>query len=326
MKNKIIAIISALVITTVCSAALVSCSEGATDGKIKIVATVFPEYDWIMNVLGEKKDDYSVTLLADSKADLHNYQPTVADIATVSSCDLFIYVGGESDDWAEDALKNAINKNMKTINLLETLGEMAKEEKLVEGMQGEEEADEDEEEGIEYDEHVWLSLKNAAIFVKEIKNVLSGLDAANAGVFESNANEYISKLAALDTRYEQAVAEAKVKTLLFGNRFPFRYLVDDYGLDYYAAFVGCSAETEASFETVIFLANKVDELGLKNIMIIESSDGKIARTVRDNTRSHDQNILTMDSLQSSTIKEYLSGRTYLGVMEQNLSVLIEALG
>lgn len=300
--------------------------------KIKIVTTVFSEYDWTMNVLGDQKDNAEVALLLDSGADLHSYQPTVADIAKIATCDLFIYVGGESDEWVDDALKNATNPNMIVINLLETLGDKAKEEEIVEGMEGEEhdhdegEEHDDEEEETEYDEHVWLSLKNAVIFVNEIASALGKIDKDNASAYESNAKDYIGKLSALDNQFEEAVAAATTKTLLFGDRFPFRYLVDDYGISYYAAFVGCSAETEASFETIVFLSGKVDELGLTAILKIESSDGSIAQTIKNNTNGKNQKILTMDSLQSATKNEYVVGRTYLKVMQDNLAVLTEALG
>ena len=312
---------------------LTACSDSQKNNdKIKIVTTVFSEYDWTMSVLGDKKDNADVTLLLDSGADLHSYQPTVADIAKVATCDLFIYVGGESDEWVDDALKNATNKNMIVINLLETLGDKAKEEELVEGMQGEEHDHEEgeehngEEEETEYDEHVWLSLKNAVIFVNEIASALGKIDKENASAYESNAKDYIGKLSALDNQFEEAVAAATTKTLLFGDRFPFRYLVDDYGISYYAAFVGCSAETEASFETIVFLSGKVDELGLTAILKIESSDGSIAQTIKNNTNGKNQKILTMDSLQSATKNEYVVGRTYLKVMQDNLAVLTEALG
>ena len=312
---------------------LTACSDSQKNNdKIKIVTTVFSEYDWTMSVLGDKKDNADVTLLLDSGADLHSYQPTVADIAKVATCDLFIYVGGESDAWVDDALKNATNKNMIVINLLETLGDKAKEEELVEGMQGEEHDHEEgeehngEEEETEYDEHVWLSLKNAVIFVNEIASALGKIDKENASAYESNAKDYIGKLSALDNQFEEAVAAATTKTLLFGDRFPFRYLVDDYGISYYAAFVGCSAETEASFETIVFLSGKVDELGLTAILKIESSDGSIAQTIKNNTNGKNQKILTMDSLQSATKNEYVVGRTYLKVMQDNLAVLTEALG
>ena len=311
-----------------------SCNTTGSGDKMSIVTTIFPEYDWVMNILGEKKDNADVTLLLDNGIDLHSYQPTPKDIVTISKCDLFIYVGGESDEWVDDALKQAINKDMKVINLMETLGDAVKEEEVIEGMEEEDhdheegedhDHDHEEEEEVEYDEHVWLSLKNAEVIVKEIGKSLSVIDKENADYYNGNVTTYVNKLKDLDSRYDAAVKAGTKDTLLFADRFPFRYLVDDYNLKYYAAFVGCSAETEASFETIKFLANKVDELGLNVILKIESSDGGIANTVKDATTNKNQTIMTMDSLQSASTKEYKAGRNYLSVMEQNLTVLKDAV-
>ena len=312
---------------TGCGAASAS-NGGAASGekKLSVVATIFPEYDWVRQILGDKADGVDLTLLLDNGTDLHSYQPTADDMVKVSNCDLFIYVGGESDAWVEDALKSAVNKDMVVIDLLDVLGDAVKEEELVEGMQGEEEEESEEgEEEIEYDEHVWLSLKNAAVLCGAIADALGKLDAANADAYAANAGAYVEKLCALDAQYAAAVSAASVKTVLFGDRFPFRYLADDYGLDYYAAFVGCSAETEASFETIVFLADKVDELGLDAVLTIESGDGKIARTIIENTAAKSAQILKMDSLQSTTAQNIADGATYLGAMEENLAVLKQAL-
>ena len=337
-QNKKIKKISRILTALLAAALLLSafmlegCSHfaGGDGEKLKIVATIFPEYDWVMNILGERTTNTDVTLLLDSGADLHSFQPSVADIAAVSGCDLFIYVGGESDEWIEDVLKNHTGTGMRTVNLLEVLGGGAKEEEIIEGMEtgGEEDGEEADKIHIEaeYDEHVWLSLRNAELFVKAIASALEELDAANSSVYAENAARYIQKLDSLDKRYIQAVDSAKGKTLIFADRFPFRYLVDDYGLKYYAAFVGCSAETEASFETVVYLAGKAGELEVPAILKIESSDGRLAETVKNSTPTGNQKILTMDSVQSANTKEYASGRTYLGIMEENLNVLIEALG
>ena len=313
------------------------------DKKLSIVTTIFPEYDWVMNILGDKKDTAEVTMLLDNGVDLHSYQPTADDIVKIKTCDMFIYVGGESDEWVEDVLETADNKDMVVINLLEELGDQVKEEELIEGMQGEDEHDHDEheedhdedhdhehehhhEEGeVEYDEHVWLSLKNAKILVEKISGKLQTLDATNADAFEKNSKAYIEKLDALDKEYEAVVAEGSIKTVLFGDRFPFRYLFDDYGLTYYAAFIGCSAETEASFETIAFLSEKVNELNLHTIFTIEGSDQKIAKTIVENTSSKDQKIMVLDSMQSVTSKDVKDGENYYSVMEKNLEVLKEAL-
>lgn len=321
-------ILSAVVAAFLALGSLTACSSSGAKGndKLKIVTTIFPEYDWVMNVLGDKASGADVTMLLDNGVDLHSFQPTAADIMKISSCDLFIYVGGESDEWVEDALKEAVNKDMIVINLMDELGSAVKEEEIVEGMQEEDEHDYDHEEGeVEYDEHVWLSLKNAQVLVKSISDALQKIDASNAGSYKKNADAYIESLKALDADYKAAVDAAGTKTILFGDRFPFRYMVDDYGLTYYAAFVGCSAETEASFETITFLAKKVDELSLPAIFTIEGKDKRIAETIAQNTASKDQKILTLDSMQSVSSGDIKNGTTYMSIMENNLSVLKEAL-
>lgn len=304
--------------------------------KLSIVTTIFPEYDWVREILGDKADNAEITMLLDNGVDLHSYQPTADDIVKISDCDLFIYVGGESDGWVEDALRNAANGNMKVINLLEVLGDSVKTEEIVEGMQEEEHEHEDAEEHEhedaeeheheeEADEHVWLSLKNAKMLVRVISKALQELDPDSKDIYAANADAYVKKLSALDAEYQTAVDAASNKTILFGDRFPFRYLVDDYGLRYYAAFVGCSTETEAGFETISFLAKRVDEWKLPCVLTIEGAQHKIAETVVRNTTAKNQRVLTMDSMQSTTSKDVKNGTTYLSVMEKNLSVLKEAL-
>lgn len=474
-------------------------SDSTDDGKLKVVTTIFPEYDWVKEIAGDEASNMDLTMLLDNGVDLHSYQPTSDDILKISDCDLFVYVGGESDDWVDDALKNATNKDMKVINLLDVLKDSIKTEEAMPGMQAEEghnhgyahfedsdvqdrtlsdwdgdwqsvypylqdgvldevmekkaesgektaeeykeyyengyktdvsqitidaenntmcfvkngvaskatyeykgyqiydyesgsrgvryffeatsgdadapkyvqfsdhgiapgkaehfhiyagndgfdalseemenwptyypadmsgkEIAEDmlEHEEKEYDEHVWLSLKNAQTLCKAIAEALETADPDHKDTYAANVDAYLEKLSSLDGQYQDAVANASQKTLLFGDRFPFRYMVDDYGLKYYAAFAGCSAESEASFETISFLAKKVDELGLKNIMTIENSDQKIAKTIRDNTKDKNQEILSLDSMQSTTSEDVKNGTTYLSVMESNLDVLKKAM-
>lgn len=273
-------------------------------------------------------------MLLDNGVDLHSYQPTINDIAKISDCDMFIYVGGESDGWVNEALKNAKNDKMKVINLLEVLGDSVKTEELIEGMQEEEHdhhhdneeiTEEKHEHEEEKDEHVWLSLKNAKILCKVIADNLSEIDPKNKDIYSANVSAYIEKLSALDEEYKKMVNGSNRKIVLFGDRFPFRYLVDDYGIDYYAAFVGCSVETEASFETVAFLSKKTDELKLPCVLTIEGANHKIAETVIANTYSKNQKVLTIDSMQSTTSSDVKNGITYISVMEKNLDILREAL-
>ncbi len=293
--------------------------------KLEIVTTIFPEYDWVRQIAGDKVSDMDITMLLDNGVDMHSYQPTADDIMKISGCDLFIYVGGESDEWVNDALKEAVNKDMQVIDLLDVLGEQVKIEELVEGMQDAEHEEEEEHEEKEYDEHVWLSLKNAETLCDAIAEALGNADPDNKAVYDTNKAAYIDQLVSLDNQYREVVDQASMKTLLFGDRFPFRYMVDDYGLSYYAAFAGCSAESEASFETISFLAKKIDELGLKYVMTIEKSDQKIAKTIIENTQNKDQSILTLDSMQSTTSADVANGMTYLSIMEGNLNILKEAL-
>lgn len=329
--------------------------EKGNSNKISIVCTTFPQYDWVKNILGEEAERFYVTLLLDNGVDMHSYQPAVKDIATAGSSDLFIYVGGESDTWVEDALKEAKNKDLKAINLMETLDNFVKEEEVVEGMQEErkslghshEKSSKEKQEQTqkeshensqeingqkevadeepEYDEHIWLSIRNAEIMVKNIEKAIEQLDSDNAKVYQNNAENYIKKLDTLDKQYANTIQNAKYKAILFGDRFPFRYMADDYDLKYYAAFAGCSAETMAGFETVTFLAKKANELQLPVILTIENSDGRIAEAVKSNTTKKNQKILAMNSLQSVTKEQIADGITYLQVMQENLSVLSEAL-
>ena len=273
--------------------------------KIKVVATIFPAYDWTREIIGGD-EHFALTLLGGSGVDLHSFQPSAQDIMTIADCDVFIYVGGESDEWVGDALKQATNKNMLVVKLLDALGDKIKQE----------EHDGD----VEDDEHVWLSLRNAQILCDAITDALTKAAPAQVDTLKANDAAYKSKLAALDEKYREALTAAQGKTLLFGDRFPFRYLADDYGLKYFAAFAGCSAETEASFQTIKFLAGKVDELNLPCVLTIEGTNHKIAETIIASTARQNQKILVLNSMQGK-----IDGETYLSVMEKNLSVLKTAL-
>ena len=322
MKKFLAAVLSFLLLagTIGCAAA-----PASTDKTLNIVTTIFPIYDWVRQIVGDETDRVQITLLMDNGVDLHSYQPTAEDIVRICSCDLFLCVGGESDRWINDASFEKQNPNITLIRLLDILGDGAKEEELLEGMEPEEEGEDEDGTGPEFDEHVWLSLKNAALFCRAISDEICRLAPSIAQTCSANTEAYLAQLNLLDEKYQSAVAQAPVKTLLFGDRFPFRYLADDYGLTCYAAFAGCSAETEASFQTITTLANKVDELRLTAVLHIESSDGSVARTIRDATKTKDQRILTIDSLQSVTQNDIKNGVTYLSVMEQDLTVLKDAL-
>lgn len=301
---------------------LAGCSTEKTsdDSTLKIVAAGFAEYDWVKEILGEKADDAELTYLLENGVDMHSFQPSVNDIMKISQCDLFIYTGGESDQWAQDAIKEADNKNLTAVSLIDVLGDSVKTEEIAEGMESEE-----AEEEPETDEHVWLSLKNAETLCSYITEKLSEIDSENAEIYRENNKAYLEKLSGLDRKYQETVNSSKRNVLLFADRFPFRYLTDDYGLDYYAAFPGCSAETQASFETVTFLAGKINELGLPAVITIDDSDNKIAETVINESAEKNQEILTMDSMQSINKEDIENGTDYLSVMEKNLETIKKAL-
>ena len=294
--------------------------------KLKIVTTIFPEYSWTKEMLGSNEKNVELVLLTKKGADMHSYQPSAEDILRIAGCDLFIYVGGESDKWVDKALKEGDNPKRKVVNLMKLLGNRAKAEESLEGMEKHEhDKDKHHHDEVEYDEHVWLSLKNAEIACKAIAEELAALDQKNAETYRANYEAYSKKLAALDAKYKETVDKATVKVILFGDRFPFRYLADDYGLKYYAAFNGCSAETEASFQTVAFLAGKMDELHLPAVLTTEGRQHKLAQTIVENTKAKNQKVLTLNSMQAVPEAEIKKGITYLSVMEENLKVLREAL-
>lgn len=320
--------------------------------KISVVATIYPQYDWLKNVIGERADAVDLKLLIKNGTDLHSYKPSAQDIATIAKADIVVYVGGESDEWIEKALAATPKEGRITLNLMKALGDRVKEEEVVEGMQVEEhhhehgeEAEEHEHhehakvtepaeatsehhhhEEVENDEHIWLSLKNAWILVNALAQSLSKVDSANSSIYTANAVLYNAKLWEMDKEFATATSDASQKTVLFGDRFPFRYLVDDYGIKYYAAFVGCSAESEASFETVTFLAGKMDSLQLPAIFTIDGSNGKIARAILEASKnSKNAQVLTLNSMQSVTDEQIKAGVDYLSIMRDNLEVLKKAL-
>ena len=291
----------------------------ASSEPFSVVCTIFPEYDWVREILGDHADNVDISYLLDSGVDLHNYQPTADDIMKISTCDLFVYVGGESDEWVEGALAEATNKDMKVINLMDVLGDSAKVEELKEGMQESEHEHEDGEE--EYDEHVWLSLKNAKVLCAEIEKNIEAIDSANASDYKANLDNYVAKLSELDNSFQTLVDGSSVKTLVFGDRFPFRYFVDDYGLDYFAAFIGCTAESEASFETIMFLSDKINELDCNTVFTLENSNKDIANAVINNSGKKGVQTAELNSLQSVSKDDISGGASYLSLMQKNYDVL-----
>ena len=297
--------------------------DTAKGKKLSVVTTIYPEYAWVKEILGARVDSLDLVLLVKNGMDLHSFNPSAKDIATIANADVVVYVGGESDQWVAKALAATPKAGRVALNLMELLGDRVKTEEVVEGMEHEH-AEEAEE--VENDEHVWLSLKNAEILVRQLAEAVAKLDTAHATEYHMNAALYIAKISALDAQYRATMENATLKTILFGDRFPFRYLVDDYGIKYYAAFVGCSAESEASFETITFLAGKMDSLALPAIFTIDGSDGKIARAILDASKnSKNAEVLMLNSMQSVKDEQIKAGADYLSIMRDNLEVLKKAI-
>lgn len=338
-------IITALITVLFSVSLLGGCSTAKRSGKLSIVTTIFPCYDWVKEILGDNINNVDLTLLLDNGVDLHSYQPTAKDIVTISNCDLFVYIGGESDEWTEDVLEKAKNRNMTVLNLMKVHKSLNLAEETVEGMEDDDhdhddfDDDDDDDFDIEdifetfdndvvdddYDEHIWLSIKGAKKYCKTIADNISKLDKDNAEKYQKNADNYIKGLSALDKEYEKIIGNSTVKTLLFADRFPFRYLTNDYGLNYYAAFKGCSAESEASFKTISFLADKLNELSLPAVILIEGGNKKIAKTVISTSNRNDVKEVTLNSMQSVTAKDINSGITYIKIASNNLDALKTAL-
>jgi zinc transport system substrate-binding protein len=295
--------------------------------KIRIVAAVFPQYDWVSEIIGDKTESFDLTLLVNSNIDMHSYQPSVTDIADISTADLFIYVGGHSDDWVEAALAQATNEDMVVINLVKELGDAILMENTDKILHEESSGcacagcnSSNAEEEIHEEEHVWVSLRFSKILCEVIAEAIIALDPANESVYRANLSAYSEKLDDLDSRYTQMVEEASNNTLIFADRFPFLYLMNDYGLDYYAAFSGCSAANEITPNTIVNLAEKINQSDLAFVMVTETANRAIAETVVNSTESKDQEILVLNGM-----KVVESGENYLSVMESNLEVLRKAL-
>ncbi len=286
---------------------------------LRIVCTTFPLYDWARQLT--QGASVQLELLQQGGTDLHSYQPTARDILSLTEADLFFYVGGESDGWVEQALAQAPSETRRDLSAMELLADRLLPVPQLEGMEEEEHHEEEEEE----DEHVWLSLKNARAACQGLCQALQEADESQAELFQANGRQYDQALEELDDRYTQTLASASRRTLLVGDRFPFCYLAADYGLHCYAAFSGCSADSEASFETVAYLADRLEAEALPAVLILEGSDTDLASTIIQNTSSRDQEILVLDSMQSVSPAEIEEGASYLGLMEQNLTVLQTAL-
>lgn len=319
--KKIILLLSTVLLLSItligCGLTKPSVSKNDSD-KLSIVTTIFPQYDFTRQIIGKKAE---VTMLLPPASESHSFEPTPQDIIKIQNCDVFIYVGGESDSWVEGILESMDTSKIKIITLMDSVDVV--EEEIVEGMEEEEEdSDEGETHETEYDEHVWTSPRNAKIIVQKISDILCETDLANADTYKKNTADYIKKLDELDKKFVTTVAEAKHKTLVFGDRFPFRYFADTYGLDYFAAFPGCSTETEPSAETVAFLIDKVKAEQIPAVLHIELSNKKMANSIAEPTKAK---VLLLHACHNISKSDFEAGKTYLDLMNDNVETLKEAL-
>jgi zinc transport system substrate-binding protein len=285
---------------------------GGAEGKINVVTTIFPPYDFVREITGDR---VNLTMLLPPGSESHSFEPTPQDIIRVQNCDIFIYVGGESDAWVERILESMDTGGIEIITLMDCVEVV--EEEIVEGMQ-----DEEEEEEAEYDEHVWTSPGNAKLIVQKIAGVLERLDPPNAAAYESNTAAYLTKLTELDAAFQTLINGARRKTLVFGDRFPFRYFADAYGLSYFAAFPGCSTETECSAATLAFLINKVKSERIPVIFHIELSNERIADAICEETGAKK---LLLHAVHNVSKRDFDRGESYYSLMTGNIQNLREAL-
>lgn len=312
MKKRLLFLIQILVILFA-KAGLVT----AEDQKLNILTTIFPIYDFARTVAGDHAD---VSMLLPPGAESHTYEPTPRDILKIQNADLFIYIGGESDMWVDQILSSLGDKKPRTLVLIHSVNALPEE--VVPGMQAEEESPTSGEDEVVYDEHIWTSPLNAIKMVDAITVALSELDPAHAADFENNRAALDQKFQELDQTFRDIVKTAKRKTIIVGDRFPFRYLTEEYGLEYYAAFPGCSAEVEPSASTVAFLIEKVKAEKIPIVFYIEFSTHKIADAIADATGAK---TMLLHSAHNVSQEDIDSGITYLNIMSENAEKLREAL-
>lgn len=289
---------------------IAGCTFNKDSKNITIVTTNFPSYDFVRSII--KDSNIDLKLLLKPGTDIHDYEPSPKDIIDIKNSNMFIYVGGESDSWIDSIIDN-IDNDTKVIKLMDLVS--LKEEEIIDGMDA-------EEEEIEYDEHIWTSISNAISIINKLKDEIISIDSTNKSLYEKNSDIYINELKNIDSKIKEVVNTSKRDTLVFGDRFPFRYFVDEYNLKYYAAFPGCSDKTEASAKTIAFLIDKIKEDNIPVILKLELSNSKIADTLSKETNTK---VLTFNSAHNVSLEEFNKGITYVDIMNSNIDVLKEAL-
>lgn len=325
--KRFLSFILSLFIVLLTAFSLSSCSSEKSNSaiqdneKISVVTTIFPYYDFTRSIAGDKAD---IKLLLSPGSEPHSYDPSPSDIVAIENCDIFIYNGGESDEWVENVLDSIENKNMKIMRMMDYV-DLLYEQSVEhdEHEHGEEHNHVDEHEhGEEYDEHIWTSVKNAEKLSDAIYYELSACDSANKSIYSSNRDRYISKLKSLDSKFSDIVSNAKRNTVVFGDRFPFLYFVTDYSLYYDCAFPGCSSETEPSISTVTHMIDFTRDNQIPVVFYLEFSNGRVARLISEDTGAK---TMRYSSCHNVTKDEFADGATYISLMEQNANALREAL-
>ncbi|MFA0815292.1 MAG: metal ABC transporter substrate-binding protein [Anaerofustis sp.] len=277
------------------------------DAGISVIATIFPAYDFARAVVG---DDGSVSMLIKPGTEIHTYDPTAADIAKIERCDVFIYNGGEADAWVDTVLDSIDTSRMTIIRMMDAVTPV--EEETVEGMESEKTDSSSNE--TEYDEHIWTSPANAILIIKEIRDAMCTLDPINTEAYCENSDAYILQIQDVQQEIQTIVSQAKHKIIVVGDRFPFRYFVDEFGLDYRAAFNGCSEDTEASASTIAYLIDTIEENKLSAVFYIELSNQQIATAISEQTGAQ---MLELNSCHNISQEDFDSGMTYVDIMKQN---------
>ncbi len=310
------------------------CGNKKNNNKLTIISTSFPGYDFARAILKDV-DGTEVKMLLKPGSETHDFEPTPQDIINIKNSDIFIYVGGDSDEWIEDVLEDIDTDKTKVIKLMDLVNVV--EEELVDGMEEhhhehededheheheDEDHEHEEEEEVEYDEHVWTSPINAITITNKLKDEIIKIDNSNKEKYEENANNYVTELNKIDNEIKEVVANSKRKEIVFGDRFPLRYFVDEYNLTYYAAFPGCSEQTEASAKTIAYLIDVVKKDKIPVVFHIELSNGKIAETISKETNAK---VLEFNAAHNISQKDFDAGVTYVDLMKDNIKVLKEAL-
>ena len=302
----------------------ISSGKSGDSDKLSIVTTIFPPYDFVREIAD---DNVEITMLLEPGSESHSYEPTPQDIIKIQESDLFIYVGGEGDVWV-DTILESMDKPLNTIVLMDEVEAVTEE--IVEGMEHEHEHEHEHDENCDYDhseeadldEHVWTSPENAIKIVESIRDKLCSIDEENSGTYKTNADAYLKELNALNDNIKEIVKTGKRDTVVFGDRFPMRYFADCYDISYYAAFPGCSTDSEPSASTIAFLIDKVKEENIPVIFSIEFSNQKVAKTISEATGAK---IYEFHSCHNVTSDDFKNGASYLSLMTRNAEVLKEAL-